>query len=160
MRNVFVHGLALAVVSSLSGCPDDDDDDGVGTLRWRAPLQGEPGWEQLGGEGEVIWVETTNQFTSSVVITGDEPGAVRPWHLHFDSCEAGGPIVGADQDYPRLVIGEDGTDSQTVTIGMRIEPDAPYHINVHLSDAELETIIACADVITGEGRPRDDDDGY
>jgi hypothetical protein len=153
MRTPIFAAAGIAVVLNLSGCPDDDDDTDLEAREWRADLEGQPGWEDLGGEGLVVWVEDANQFTTSVEITGDEEGAVRPWHLHFNSCEAGGGIVGDDEDYPRLVIADDGTASETVTIARQIDPDAAYHINVHLSEDELETIIACADVITGDDSP-------
>jgi hypothetical protein len=150
MRKAAVAVMGIAAMMNLAGCPDDDDDDDLQTREWSADLEGEPGWEDIGGEALVVWVEEADQFTASIEITGDEEGAVRPWHLHFNTCEAGGGIVGEDQDYPRLFIDEDGNASETVTISRRIDPDDAYHVNVHLSDDELETIIACADVITGD----------
>ncbi len=137
---------ALTAVVILAACPN-----GIGPtpqeVEWQATVQGAAGWEHLSGEATVSWTEGTQQFSTTMAIAGDEPGAVRPWHVHFNTCAQGGGIVGADGDYPRLNIGADGTASATANVPAALSPAAPYHVNVHLSEAQMEIVIACGDLI-------------
>lgn len=153
MRHVASLCLATAVV--VSGCNDDDD-----VHEWSADIQGLGEWADISGEAEVRWEEGEEEFTATVDIENDAPGAVRPWHVHFNDCATGGDIVGADGDYPRLTIDEDGTASASVTVPQSLGPEARYHVNVHLSDEDLATIIACGDLEHDDGpvdAPRDQD---
>ncbi len=113
---------------------------------WQGQLEGEPGWEHLSGETAVHFVEGTASFIAAAQIAGDEPGEIRPWHVHFNTCAEGGGIVGEDGDYPRLVVDTDGTAVASATVPQSVEPGADYHVNVHLSEAEMGTIIMCADL--------------
>lgn len=146
MKHVLTLLVATAVVL---GCNDDDD------YEWSADIQGLGEWEDLEGEAEAQWTEDDDEFDTAVEIRNDEPGAVRPWHVHFNDCATGGGIVGLDDDYPRLEVDEDGTATASVTVPQRLEPGAPYHVNIHLSDDELETIIACGDLELDNGPPED-----
>lgn len=112
---------------------------------WEADLVGEEGWEQLSGSATVEFTEDETEFDATAQIAGDEDGAVRPWHVHVESCEVGGGIVGDDLDYPRLEVGVEGTAEASVTIMQALDPEAAYHVNVHL-DEDL-TIIMCGDLI-------------
>jgi superoxide dismutase, Cu-Zn family len=120
-------------------------------VEWQGSVQGVPGWEHLSGQGGVVWIPGVQEFATSMQISGDEPGAVRPWHVHHNSCAAGGVIVGDDGDYPRLSIDADGTASVATIVPTGLSTTAPYHINVHLSDDEMTTIIACGDLTPGTG---------
>jgi superoxide dismutase, Cu-Zn family len=135
-----VAGLALA------GCDGDTTATPV-EREWQAQLSGAVGWEHLGGEATVVFVPGTGSFVAGAELTGDQPGAVRPWHVHFNTCAAGGGIVGQDGDYPRLVVGSDGRATATVAVTQPLQVGALYHVNVHLSNAELATIIACGDLV-------------
>lgn len=128
------------------GCSSDTVTEPTQHL-WLATLQGEAGWEHLSGEASVLMSVGGSQFEAAAVILGDEPGAVRPWHVHFNDCATGGGIVGADGDYPRLNVGGDGTAETSVFIGQTLNPNANYHVNVHLSNEQLATIIMCGDLI-------------
>lgn len=115
--------------------------------QWEASLQGEVGWEHIGGTATVVSAPGTGVFVATAQITGDESGAVRPWHVHFNTCAEGGGIVGSDGDYPRLEVGANGTATASVTIVQPLELGANYHVNVHHSDGDLGTIIACGDLV-------------
>lgn len=141
--------LSLLLVGGLlAGCDDDptepepEDDE----FEWIATLQGLEGWQHLSGEAGFVWLEGTAQFTAAASISGDEPGAVRPWHVHHNTCAEGGGIVGADGDYPRLTVGEDGTATATATVPIPVDLTASYHVNVHLSEEEMGTVLACGDL--------------
>lgn len=134
--------MALAVV--FAGCGDDDtvgDDETFSTS-----LEGTEGWEQLSGSATVRWVEGTTGFLANIEIEGDEPDQVRPWHVHFGTCETGGAIVGPPGDYPALETDGSGRADANATVDAELDRDADYHVNVHLSEDDLDTIIACGDL--------------
>jgi superoxide dismutase, Cu-Zn family len=137
--------MVVAVSVGLVAC-DSTTADPV-EREWQGVLQGEPGWEQLSGSTVVQSMEGTSAFTAMVELAGDTPGAVRPWHVHFNTCAQGGGIVGQDGDYPRLTIGAGGGATASVTVAQSLAVGASYHVNVHRGDDDLATIIACADLV-------------
>jgi hypothetical protein len=143
MKRVLVLALATAM---WFGCDDDDDEVEGRVLERRAELTGIGDGAGLRGEADVVWNEDADSFTATAEIRNDEPGSVRPWHVHFGACGSGGAIVGADADYPRMTIGDDGIGSASVRIGERLDPARSYHVNVHESDDNLDNIIACGDL--------------
>lgn len=114
---------------------------------WQATLVGQGDFAHLGGSSTVVVVAGLVGFEASATIEGDTPGAVRPWHVHFNSCAEGGGIVGTNLDYPRLEVGGDGTAEASVVITQPLQVGAAYHVNVHLSNEDLATIIACGDLV-------------
>jgi superoxide dismutase, Cu-Zn family len=137
--------FGIAVMTGCNGTtavtPDPEE------LEWIGDLVGLQGWEHLTGEAAFRWTEGTGTITAGIVLAGDEPGAVRPWHVHVNSCAQGGGIFGSDAQYPRLTIGADGTAAAVVDVPVTPNPDALYHVNVHLSNDEMGVIIACGDVV-------------
>jgi superoxide dismutase, Cu-Zn family len=115
-------------------------------LEWQGTVEGLAGWEQLSGEAAFRWTEGQQHFTAGMALSGDEPGAVRPWHVHFNTCAQGGGIVGGDASYPRLAIQADGTAAVTTEVPFVPSPAVAYHVNVHLSEAQMDVIIACGDL--------------
>jgi superoxide dismutase, Cu-Zn family len=119
-------------------------------FEWQGSVAGVGEWPQVTAEAAMRWVEGDVGFTAGIAIAGDRPGAVRPWHVHHNTCAQGGGIVGLDQQYPRLEIQADGTASAVANVPLAPDPAANYHVNVHRSEEEMEVIIACGD-ITLEG---------
>ena len=155
--------LAAVLVAgvALMGCDDDDDDDdddigddgddGGGVQRQMSTaFAGVPGFQQIQGDSTVTWIPGDQLFHAVATISGDTQGMVRPWHVHFGSCASGGAIVGSDAQYPRLVVGGNGTATAAVDIRYELA-NVPYHVNFHKSDAEFDTIIACGDLAIGGG---------
>lgn len=134
----------LVLAAALVGCGDDDE---LGDDQERsADLDGLGDFDNLDGDANVRWTEGTTGFIATIDLENDTPGQVRPWHVHFGTCGSGGEIVGSAEDYPLLEIGEDGRAVATATVDERLERNVDYHVNVHLSEAELGTIIACGDL--------------
>jgi hypothetical protein len=115
-------------------------------LEWQGDLGGEAGWEHLTGRAAMAWIQGSTTFLAGAEIMGDEAGASRPWHVHHNTCAEGGGIVGTDAQYPRLVINADGHAVVVTEVAGTIDPEADYHVNVHLSEAEMNVVIACADL--------------
>jgi hypothetical protein len=150
------------------GCGDNDDDDlgqpqpppetpppttppptpPPSTPRmWHANIVGNDIYGSLAGEGFVTELGDNQGFTATVELHGDIPGTVRPWHVHVGSCGTpGAPIVGADTAYPRLQTTAEGTSAATVNINVPLDSGA-YLINIHESDAQFGTLIACGNLI-------------
>lgn len=132
------------------GIPDIDDQDDMtpaNVIEWRATIVGTGQYSQLSANGIVRQTVGVQLFTAEVTVRGDVANAVRPWHVHFDTCGTGGGIVGEDRAYPRLMTGSDGMATSTVRIPVALDPAASYHINIHESDAAFNNIIACGDLV-------------
>ncbi len=100
------------------------------------------------GAATVREISGNNAFTASISLRNDLTGTARPWHVHAGTCADAGGIVGEDAAYPRLSIGTDGAAAATVMIrGAALDPEQPYHVNVHESNAQFTTLIACGDLI-------------
>jgi hypothetical protein len=160
MRFMATAVLAMAAI----GCGDTTSverpvDTTVDVAQWSTDLVGTPGWEHLDGSADVQTTPGTNTFTAFAELQGDEPGAERPWHVHVGTCATSGGIVGEDGDYPRLIVGADGSAEASASIGMILDAGESYHVNVHLADDDLATLIACGDLVPVGAPPPDDDDG-
>jgi superoxide dismutase, Cu-Zn family len=140
--------IAAGAATFLLGCSDDDNDEAPSLAQRTdvATIAGNPGWENLNGESRVAWTPGNSQFLASIELDGDAPAALRPWHVHFGTCGTGGGIVGPPADYPPLMIASDGSASASARIDVALDVNAPYHVNVHLSPAEMATLIACGDL--------------
>lgn len=145
LRGGFTLFLAFALLTACNDDPTEPEPD-PDEYGWTATLQGTEGWDHLSGAAEVVWVEGQTEFEASASIAGDESGAVRPWHVHYNTCAEGGAIVGADGDYPRLNVDEDGTADVSTTVPEPMDTTASFHVNIHLSESEMGTIIACGDL--------------
>jgi Cu/Zn superoxide dismutase len=134
----------LVLAAMLVGCGDDDS---VGDqVERNADLDGLGDFEELDGDANVRWTQGTSGFLATIELENDEPGAVRPWHVHFGTCGSGGEIVGSAGDYPLLEVGDDGQALATATVSEVLDSGEDYHVNVHLSETELGTIIACGNL--------------
>lgn len=90
---------------------------------------------------------TTGDSTHVTVnITGGQPGATYPWHIHDGKCtDPSAPVVGEASAYPPLVAGADGTATAQAHIAVGLNEAKNYIINVHASPTNLATIVACGD---------------
>jgi len=111
---------------------------------WSGSLVAEPGFENIEGDAGVLLTEGNSGFEASIGITGDEDGAVRAWRIHENTCVDGGDVIGDGSDYPPLVVDATGSATVLTTVSRTVSPTAELHVRVHPSQADLETIIACA----------------
>jgi hypothetical protein len=131
--------------------PDADDipplpPDPAQTRMWDATVTGLGDFAGLRGDAFVRQTEGAS-FSATVTLRGDEPGSIRPWHVHVGTCATGGGIVGDPAAYDVLAVDAAGVATAMARVGVELEAGAPYHVNVHFSPADLPTIIACGDLV-------------
>lgn len=88
----------------------------------------------------------TGSTAAAVTIGGAKSGEVHPWHIHEGTCGSGGPIVGAPTAYPVLNVGMDGNASASARVGVGLDPNKSYYVNIHESPTNLGTIVACGEL--------------
>lgn len=129
------------------GMPDERAEP-VDTDRAPSPsdiaIAANPGFEVL-GEAAVRELDV-GQTGVTIEIRGAASNAMLPWHVHEGVCGSGGAIVGDPTAYPPLAAGLDGSATADATIDVTLDPAADYHINVHESPSEMDTIVACGEV--------------
>lgn len=85
--------------------------------------------------------------TSIVVsLIGAQPNTAHPWHIHDGTCESGGAVVGSPGAYPPLMVGTTGQAQARATLPGPLATGQNYHVNVHASATEMNTIVACGDL--------------
>jgi hypothetical protein len=136
---------ALAALTVLVAC-DTSMVEPIPQLEWQGDLETIAGWEHLTGRAAMAWTQGSNTFLAGAEVMGDEAGARRPWHVHHNTCAEGGGIVGSAAHYAPLVIDANGHAVVVTEVTGTINPEADYHVNIHLSEAEMDVIIACADL--------------
>jgi hypothetical protein len=103
-----------------------------------------PGFE-VSGEANVQDLEG-GKTRVDIGIHGAPSDAILPWHVHEGTCGSGGAIVGDPNAYQPLNTDLSGEASADATIGVGLDPGTDYHINVHESPSNTETIVACGEL--------------
>jgi hypothetical protein len=145
----------IATAALLGACDDNDNDNddiigGTGeTLEWRANVAGIGDFANISGSADVTFATGAFQFGATTSIVGDEPGAVRAWHVSNGSCVTGGDIVGLDSDYLPLVADSAGKNTVSVIVPEALDPNGVFHVDFRggTSGADFDTVIACGDLI-------------
>lgn len=101
-----------------------------------------------GPNAEAIIRGGARATTIHVDLDSGESGATYPWHIHSGNCgDASPPVVGAAEAYPPIQVGSGGEGDAEATIDATLDPDADYILNVHLSPARLDSIVACGELV-------------
>ena len=79
----------------------------------------------------------------TISIEGAAQNAQHPWHVHRGVCGDNGPIVGDANAYPVLAVAADGKASANASIGVALNEQESYYVNVHNSPTDLGTIVGC-----------------
>jgi len=129
-------GMALILLAA--ACVTDVNPDPV-TL-WEANLAG--GEEHALVSGSVAAISRASSTRAGVSVEGLEEGAYF-WRIVEGDCGAPGPVLGADAQYPELVV-EDGSAAaslETVVSGATMRSGRSYHADV--KDGDNDERIAC-----------------
>lgn len=116
-----------------------------GIVDFDATLAGTAGYASYSGDARAV--AGLGNTVITVRLEGATPGARHPWHVHSGDCGSGGPIVGDASEYPHLRPDAQGTDRETADIGVALDDDGDYYVNVHLSPENLGTIVACGELV-------------
>lgn len=126
-----------------SGRVDVDTQRPGADQNWRGTLN------PVGGSGVSGMARGTSGHDMThvmVSVSGAQPGARLPWHVHEGQCGEGSPpIVGAASAYPVLTVGSDGRASAEAHLPMDLNEAKSYIVNVHASPTDLGTIVSCGD---------------
>jgi hypothetical protein len=112
--------------------------------RWAATLEARPGFPAV--EARVTAVRAVGSTSVEVELTGAEPNAQHPWHVHQGTCETGGGIVGDPGRYPPLRVGAGGRALEIAVIDVELVAGQSYHVNVHRAPGDMGTIVACGNL--------------
>lgn len=144
LKPILVPGFsALLAMLSLTTAPQTARAMASAVARWRAELAPPNG--AIGPHGLVV-VEPgrqPNHIRVRVVISGDTPGAVRPWHLHAGLCGELAPILGPEQSYARIRINAKGNGVAVIELPIPFPEAGALYVNVHESLKAMETIVTC-----------------
>jgi hypothetical protein len=111
--------------------------------KWSADLAPPNG--DIGPHGSVVLEpgKRPNSTRVRVVISGDTPGALRPWHVHSGQCGDVGPIVGPEKSYARIRINARGNGVAVIELATPFPESGALFVNVHESNTSMETIVTC-----------------
>ncbi len=133
---------AVVIVSALAlvatGCGGDDDEASGGDEGIEIELAAQGDSDESGtatitpaGEGKVkVVVEAENA-----------PSEAQPSHIHEGTCDKPNP----QPKYPLSNV-EDGKAESTVNTTLDDLQSEDYYVNIHKSEADVGTVVACGDI--------------
>jgi superoxide dismutase, Cu-Zn family len=138
---------AMLALLSLTPAPQSARAMAHAIARWSADLAPPNG--AVGPHGSVV-VEPGRQPNHTrvrVVISGDTPGALRPWHLHSGLCGEHGAIVGPEKLYAKIRINARGNGVAVIDLPIPFPEAGALFVNVHESSKAMDTIVTCGQLI-------------
>ncbi len=145
LRPIVMPGFsAVLAMLSLSGAPDSLRAMGYAISRWSAELAPPAGVTGPHGSVVVEPGKQPNHTVVRVVISGDTPGALRPWHLHRGHLGDSSPIVGPEQSYARIRINARGNGVAVIDLPIPFPDTGDLFVSVHESLKAMGTIVTCA----------------
>lgn len=134
---------AILALLSLTTAPSAAHALAFAVAKWSAELAPPNG--AIGPHGTVVLERgrQPNHTRVRVVISGDTPGALRPWHLHTGQCGEQGPIVGPEQAYAQIRINARGNGVAVVDLPIPFPEAGALFVNVHESVKAMEHIVTC-----------------
>lgn len=148
LKPLIVPGFsAMMALLSLTSAPSTARAMVHALAKWSADLA--PPGGALGPHGSVVLEpgKRPNSTLVRVVISGDTPGALRPWHLHTGMCGEQGPIVGPEQSYARIRINARGNGVAVIELPVPFPQAGALFVNVHESLKAMEHIVTCGQLV-------------
>jgi hypothetical protein len=162
IRLAFVLALAVLTLVAAAGCGGDDESSATGDeavtetggADTQTPEEGAGGDrnvnatldEQNGsGEAGTATLSAVGEGRTRVVIQlSNPPKNPQPAHIHEGTCDELNPTPA----YPLNNV-EQGRSDTTVEVGLDKLQETAFAINVHKSEADLATYVACGNVAGG-----------
>lgn len=148
LKPLIVPGFsAILALLSLTSAPTSASAMVHALAKWSAELAPPNG--AIGPHGSVVLEpgKRPNSTRVRVVISGDTPGALRPWHLHTGICGDHGPIVGPEQSYARIRINARGNGVAVIELPIPFPEAGTMFVNVHESIKAMDHIVTCGQLV-------------
>ena len=146
----FVSLLSTVLFLACAAAPIDEITTARPTVtNWSGTLRANPGFEGARGTAKAASSAGGTSVSIGFAEGTRGGGTVRPWHLHSGRCGSNGPIVGDPNAYAPLRPDTEGTATGNATIRIPMQQGSEYFVNVHKSAAELQVIVACANLTPG-----------
>jgi uncharacterized surface protein with fasciclin (FAS1) repeats len=129
--NGTIHVIDTVLIPALLG------KEKVGAIRYSVSASGDSGITGL-----VIVKGDTRNSTATVLVQGTPAGGVHPMHFHAGNCDSNGDVVIPLTD----LNGTTGTSRTVVNVPYGTIVGGDHYLNVHLSSADMGTIVACGEV--------------
>lgn len=136
---ITVLGLTL-----LAGCGSDEDDEATAENQIEISLSQQSGSAQSGK----ATLSELNETTTRVEIEMTPGGPRQPAHIHRGDCAK----LEQQPEYPLESVA-DGRSTTDVNAKLDDLLGGGFVINVHKSDTEIETYVACGEISTSPGAP-------
>jgi hypothetical protein len=138
--------IAFAAVALLAGCGSDEENEATSEGEIQVSLTQQGGSAQTG----IATLTEVNENTTRVEIdmTPAQGGESQPAHIHRGDCVKLEP----QPEYPLESV-QDGKSSSDVNAPIDELMGGGFAINVHKSDAEIETYVACGEISSSPGAP-------
>jgi len=148
LRPIILPGFsAMLALLSMTSAPTSAGAMVHAHAKWSADLA--PPTGAVGPHGSVVLEpgKRPNSTLVRVVISGDTPGALRPWHLHAGQCGEPGPVVGPEKSYARIRINARGNGVAVIELPIPFPESGALFVNVHESLKAMNTIVTCGQLI-------------
>ena len=132
-----VFAVAIATLS-VAACGGEKEQTGG-----PAPTGVQLGEQNESGQSGRAELEAADGKTVVNITLDNAPGNPQPAHIHEGTCEELGDVA-----YPLTNV-EDGASESSVDVSTEDLSTGEYAINVHKSEAEIETYVACGNIPPG-----------
>jgi hypothetical protein len=138
---------AILALLSLTSAPTTAGAMVHALAKWSAELAPPNG--AIGPHGSVVLEQgrRPNSTRVRIVISGDTPGALRPWHLHTGLCGEQGPILGPEQSYARIRINARGNGVAVIELPIPFPETGAMFVSVHESLKAMDHIVTCGQLV-------------
>jgi hypothetical protein len=135
--------IALLGLTLLAGCGSDDDGEATSEGETQVALTAQ---NDSGQEGTAVLAEIDDSTTRVEITVANSGGEPQPAHIHRGSCHHLDP----QPEYPLSNV-VDGKSTSEVDVSLEELQNGEFAINVHKSEAEAQTYVACGDIASGPG---------
>jgi CHRD domain len=118
----------------------------IAPMKWTTKLAPQSG-TNISGTATIEAAASSTHAT--VQLTGGDPGATYPWHVHSGKCGENGPVVGQASAYTPIKMSKSGTGKVDLTLPFTIPDNGSYYVNIHKSATDMGTIVSCGDLSMG-----------
>jgi hypothetical protein len=134
-KTLIVLAILVAVLTAGPAACGGGDDEG-------SAVDVELSEQQNSGQSGTATLTSVGQGRTKVVVTlSNPPGVPQPAHIHPGSCDEIDPMPAYGLTNLR-----DGTSTTTVDASIEDLRSGRFAINVHKSDAEIQTYVACGGI--------------